>query len=180
MLPGRPQRRSSRHAETRLNLVIVALCVVQDGAIANQTASGMRAVWAPKAAAADALLAACYSATPLGGVALFSSVAGQLGSAGQANYGAANAALDAAADRLQAQVRIHLHNKLRYFQHKTLHGKLRLPTGSRRKRAFEHDSKTQTPCTVPQVRRCTVLQICCRLTCSSDSKWRGKTCTTKP
>lgn len=63
----------------------------------------MRAAFAPKAIAAQQLLAA-VAATPLQGVALFSSVAGQLGSAGQANYGAANTTLDAAADRLQSQV----------------------------------------------------------------------------
>ncbi len=78
--------------------------MLQDGAIANQTAAGVRATWAPKAAAAERLLEAATSASPLTGVALFSSVAGQLGSAGQANYGAANAALDAAAAALQAQV----------------------------------------------------------------------------
>lgn len=77
---------------------------MQDGAIASQTARSMRAAFAPKALAADMLLAAA-AAAPLQGVALFSSVAGQLGSAGQANYGAANAALDAAANRLQTQVR---------------------------------------------------------------------------
>jgi KR domain len=76
---------------------------VQDGAIASQSARSMRAVFAPKAAAAARLLEAA-AASPLQGAALFSSVAGQLGSAGQANYGAANAALDAQAERLQMQV----------------------------------------------------------------------------
>lgn len=78
-------------------------CCSQDGAIANQTARSMRAAFAPKTAAAARLLEAA-AAAPLHGVAFFSSVAGQLGSAGQANYGAANAALDAAAERLQTQV----------------------------------------------------------------------------
>jgi KR domain len=76
---------------------------MQDGAIAGQSARSMRAAFAPKEAAAARLLEAA-AASPLQGVALFSSVAGQLGSAGQANYGAANAALDAQAERLQAQV----------------------------------------------------------------------------
>ena len=83
-----------------------SICILplsQDSLLANQTARGMRAVFAPKTIAARQVLSAA-ALLPLQSTVLFSSVAGQLGSAGQANYGAANAALDAMSDALHTQV----------------------------------------------------------------------------
>jgi NADPH:quinone reductase-like Zn-dependent oxidoreductase len=74
--------------------------VLADAAIANQTCAGARQVLAPKATAMK-LLSKYMSATPMAGAVLFSSVAALLGSAGQANYAAGNATLDAAARALR-------------------------------------------------------------------------------
>jgi acyl carrier protein len=73
---------------------------VQDASLARQTAAGMRAVHAPKASGWERLASAC-SSHPLHQSVVFSSIAGTLGSAGQANYAAANAALDARAAAAQ-------------------------------------------------------------------------------
>ena len=76
--------------------------MLRDALIARQTAEGVRAVFAPKAAGAEALLAS-LGGTPLNnGTLLFSSAAAFIGSPGQANYAAANAVLDAVASRMQA------------------------------------------------------------------------------
>jgi hypothetical protein len=71
--------------------------LLQDARLANTTAASLRAAIAPKATAARSLAARLVAGAPLGSLQLFSSIAGLLGSAGQANYAAANAALDAAA-----------------------------------------------------------------------------------
>ena len=75
----------------------------QDNLLAKQTAAGMRASFAPKLAGAAALQLH-GAATPVRAWALFSSIAGLIGSSGQANYAAANATLDAWAISLHSQV----------------------------------------------------------------------------
>ena len=76
--------------------------VLHDGLLTGQSAQSVRAVLAPKAGGAHALLAAC-AAAPLRAWNAFSSVASFIGSAGQGNYAAANAVLDALAGSLQGQ-----------------------------------------------------------------------------
>jgi NADPH:quinone reductase-like Zn-dependent oxidoreductase len=75
--------------------------VLADAAFASQSARGVRQVTAPKAVALQ-LLMQHLSTQPTSNSVLFSSMAALLGSAGQTNYGAANAALDAEAQMLQA------------------------------------------------------------------------------
>ena len=66
---------------------------MQDAAIPNQTAASLRAVLAPKVAGAAALAAATTMA-PISGIAHFSSISAMFGTAGQANYAAANEVLN--------------------------------------------------------------------------------------
>ena len=70
--------------------------VLADAVLAHQSAPGLARVFAPKADGAWSLHTAS-AATSVHTFALFSSVAALLGGAGQANYAAANACLDALA-----------------------------------------------------------------------------------
>jgi 3-oxoacyl-(acyl-carrier-protein) synthase/acyl carrier protein len=74
--------------------------VLQDGVLLKQSASSVRAVFAPKLSFLQAAQAA-LARQPQRHVSLFASVSAFLGSPGQANYAAANAALGAWADRAQ-------------------------------------------------------------------------------
>ena len=67
--------------------------VLSDGVLLYQAAASLSRVYSPKAHGAKALQMAT-SCAPLLIYALFSSVAGMLGNAGQANYSAANVCLD--------------------------------------------------------------------------------------
>lgn len=80
---------------------------MRDALLAKQMVASLRQVLAPKASGTRNLSEACVAA-PLDGFALFSSIAALLGNAGQANYAAANAVLDAAAAQQQSQVCIAL------------------------------------------------------------------------
>ena len=68
--------------------------VLADAALAQQSEDGLHRVYAPKVIGARALQTVCVVAK-LCSCVLFSSVAALLGGAGQANYSAANACLDA-------------------------------------------------------------------------------------
>ena len=78
----------------RIDGVLHAAGVLRDGAAWNKEWDDFAAVLRPKLAAAEALDAATRD-EPLRCFVLFSSVAGLLGAAGQADYALANAALDA-------------------------------------------------------------------------------------
>ena len=67
--------------------------VLEDALLPKQTLAGLRRVFAPKLAGLRSLTAAS-AAGPPAAVALFSSIAAMLGTPGQGNYAAANAALD--------------------------------------------------------------------------------------
>ena len=77
--------------------------VLADAMLSNQSVKGFRATWAPKVAALSRLSLG-YTSHPGAMQLLFSSIAALLGSPGQANYSAANAALDVMAQASQAQV----------------------------------------------------------------------------
>ena len=79
-----------------LTCVWHAAGVLADGTIPKQSHGSFARVYAPKAHGAWTLQLAC-SFAPLGAHVLFSSVVALLGGAGQANYSAANACLDALA-----------------------------------------------------------------------------------
>ena len=93
---------ASRHHS--LQAVLHAGGVLADALLLNQTAAKLRAVAAPKLSGLQ-LLGAAAACLPLQQLLLYSSIAGELGTAGQGNYAAANSALDAAAAHLQLQGR---------------------------------------------------------------------------
>jgi len=92
--------RSTALGRPALSAIMHAGGVLADAALANQTASGLRKVAAPKSVALQLLVQQLVSLPVVSNV-LFSSMAALLGSAGQGNYAATNAALDAAARQLQ-------------------------------------------------------------------------------
>jgi 3-oxoacyl-(acyl-carrier-protein) synthase/NAD(P)-dependent dehydrogenase (short-subunit alcohol dehydrogenase family) len=79
--------------------------LLADGVLPRQTAEALARVCAPKAHGAWVLHRACTTVL-LSACALFSSTAALLGGAGQANYAAANACLDALASRGRARARL--------------------------------------------------------------------------
>ena len=71
------------------------MCLLQDGLIANQNAGSMQMAFAAKADGAAQIADRSCGLLPIASWTAFSSIAGLLGSAGQASYAAANAVLDA-------------------------------------------------------------------------------------
>lgn len=84
------------HHAPAVSGLLHAGAVLQDGLLHQQTAASLRAVLAPKVAGALRLLGPA-AAMPLHGTVLFSSLTALLGTPGQSNYAAANAAMDCAA-----------------------------------------------------------------------------------
>ena len=83
--------------------VVHASGILADATLQKQTLAGVRAVFASKLVSMQRLGAA-FMAQPIMQQLLFSSVAALLGSPGQANYSAANGALDGLAAHLTSQV----------------------------------------------------------------------------
>lgn len=82
--------------QNRITATFHAGGILNDAMLLNQTSRGVRAVCAPKVSGA-ARLHELTAVHPLDQAVHFSSLSAQLGTPGQANYAAANAALDAAA-----------------------------------------------------------------------------------
>jgi len=93
--------RQSETAAPQLTGLFHAGGVLADATAANQSAQGVLAVFAPKAAAYQRL-DAVSGVNPMQTSVLFSSVAALLGSVGQLNYSIANSWLDAVAAQKQA------------------------------------------------------------------------------
>ncbi|CAK9072556.1 6-deoxyerythronolide-B synthase EryA1 [Durusdinium trenchii] len=74
--------------------------VLSDGTVGTLTEESFDRVFAPKLGGAHALWQVLGQSNTLKFLALFSSIASSIGSSGQANYGAANAALDSFAEQL--------------------------------------------------------------------------------
>ena len=85
---------SQQQRQHPLSTLLHASGVLQDSMLQGQSAASLRVCLAPKVAALIAMSSA-IGLLPLRHVAPFSSVASLLGTAGQANYAAANAGLDA-------------------------------------------------------------------------------------
>ena len=85
-----------------VNAVIHTAGVLDDGVLDGLTSDRLATVLKPKAGAA-AHLDELTAAQPLDAFIMFSSIAGTIGGAGQGNYAAANAYLDALAERRRAR-----------------------------------------------------------------------------
>ena len=96
---------SSSQPSTPLTTLLHASGVLQDSMLQGQTPAGLRVALAPKVAGLTSMGSA-IGLLPMQHVALFSSVASLLGTAGQANYAAANAGLDAWAAAQQSAGRV--------------------------------------------------------------------------
>eukprot|EP00959_Pyramimonas_sp_CCMP1952_P266815 5578221-Pyramimonas_sp.AAC.1 len=109
--PSNPRCRANSHSHSHspltggklanspsppLRTVMHAAGVLLDATLANQSPGTLRATGAPKVGAALGLYDRLVLA-PVGGTVHFSSLAAMMGSAGQGNYVAANAGLDALA-----------------------------------------------------------------------------------
>ena len=92
-------------ADMALQGIIHASGVLADATLQKQSLAGVRQVFAAKLVSMQRLGAA-FQAQPIAQQLLFSSVAALLGSPGQANYSAANGALDGLAAQLNSQVNI--------------------------------------------------------------------------
>ncbi|WP_434043624.1 SDR family NAD(P)-dependent oxidoreductase [Sorangium cellulosum] len=93
------QAAAARHP---LTAVVHTAGELADGVLTGLTAEQLARVLAPKVDGACHVYAAAQD-QPLAAFVLFSSIVGTLGNAGQANYGAANAFLDAFAAQLRAR-----------------------------------------------------------------------------